>query len=120
MSAREIQLSHYDYDLKETVSDGEVSVRLVAKSMTNENMAQLLDNHLNSFDDQYKKGLAVGEMLHHTHRTLQASVGRWALGILIGLGRQKYTDARNEKIVALGQKLDAMIESGELNMGWMI
>lgn len=120
MNAREIRLSHYDYDLNETIEDGTVSVHQVAKGMTNGNMAQLLDNHLNSFNDQYKSGLAVGNMLHHTHRSCQANVGRWALGLLVGIGEQEHTDQRNEKIVAVGKQLKEMIDSGELDMGWMI
>ena len=120
MNPREITLTHYDYDKKEVVEDGVVSVHTVAKSMTNENMAQLLDNHLNRYNDQFRDGKAVGNMLHHTHRGCQANVGRWALGILVGLGEQEYTDARNEKIVALGKQLKQMLDNEELDMGYMI
>ena len=120
MNSREIVLTHYDYDKNETVEDGVISVHVVAKSITNDNMAQLLDNHLNSFNDQYRNGQSVGKKLHGTHPSCQGNVGRWALGVLVGLGEEHYTDARNEKIVALGKELKRMIEKGELDMGYMI
>jgi hypothetical protein len=120
MNAREIQLWHYDYEKKERVEDGTVSIYPIAMCMTNENMTQLLDNHLNRYNNHYKDGLAVGKMLHHVHRTGQGNVGRWALGVLIGLGEQEYTDHRNEAIVAFGKELKRMIDRGELNMGYMI
>jgi hypothetical protein len=120
MSEKTINLSHYDYDKKETVSDGEISTYAVAKGMTTENMTEVLSDWMNSFSKDYGTGVEIGKQLEGKHRTLQSSVGRLCVGILVGLGKQKFTDPRNEAIVKLGQDIERMLEDGTLNKGYII
>jgi hypothetical protein len=98
----------------------EVPVSYVARHITEEQIADLLDDYMNKFSNEYKEGQRIGKMLQTSHRTLQGSVCRLLLGVLVGMGDTEYFDARNERAVALGKKLKEMIESGELNYGYMI
>ena len=104
----------------------EVSVWGVARGMDSENMSDLLGDYLNVGMKDYREGLAVGKLCQNKHRTIQASIIRFCLGVIIGLstpekeGEKVWTDARNETPVAMGQELSRQIESGELKMGWMI
>lgn len=98
----------------------ELSVRDIAKVITNEQFAEMLGDYMNCFCNEYNKGQEIGKLLQNQHRTLQGSVARLLLGMLVGIGDTQYFDARNEKAVALGKQLKAMIESGELNFGYMI
>jgi hypothetical protein len=105
---------------KITVGEEELSVRDVAKALTNEQFAEMLGDYMNCFCNEYNKGQEIGQLLQRQHRTLQGSVCRLLLGMLVGIGDTEYFDARNEKAVALGKQLKAMIENGELNFGYMI
>jgi len=105
---------------KITVGEEELSVRDVAKALTNEQFAEMLGDYMNCFCNEYKKGQEIGKELQSQHRTLQGSVCRLLLGMLVGIGDTEYFDARNEKAVALGKQLKTMIENGELNFGYMI
>ena len=62
-----------DYDGKETAR---VHTGMLAKSLTLENMAELLQDFVNSGMKDYRDGEVVGKLLHNSHRTLQASVIR--------------------------------------------
>ena len=121
----DIVLKSYDWDKKETVIEGNLSVYKLAKSMTPKNFADLLSDFCNSYNCEYRNGVKVGEMLRDTHRTLQGTIVRYFLGIIVGLSHQTYTDARNEKAVACGQKIEGMIKSDvdapdHLDIGYMI
>jgi hypothetical protein len=100
----------------------EISTWEIAKAMKGslDYLPDFLDNLCNGYFTEYKDGIRIGEGLHRTHRTLQATVVRFLLGIIVGISHQKYTDERNERPVALGQELERMIEDGTLKMGWMI
>jgi hypothetical protein len=98
----------------------EVPVSYVARHITEAQIADLLDDYMNKFSNEYKEGQRIGKMLQTSHRTLQGSVCRLLLGILVGMSDTEYFDARNERAVALGKKLKEMIENGELNFGYMI
>ena len=105
---------------------GTVNVGAIARGMTPQNMANLLDNYLNTGMKDYREGVKIGRLSQGEHRTIQASIIRFCLGVIIGLstpekeGEKVWTDARNETPVAMGQELSRQIESGELKMGWMI
>ena len=105
-----IKLSHYDYDLKETVSDGEVSVYAIAKAITNEQIAYLLDNWVNNFSATYRNGIEIGHILRSTHRTLQRSIIVVLVGIIAGLSEQDHTDPRNEYAIHLAKQIKALYE----------
>lgn len=93
-----------------------------AKSITPSEMAYLLETHCNSFSIDFRQGKEVGKNLHVSHRTLQSTVFRYLLGVIVGLGEQeqRYTDARNETAVKTAKKIAEMIKSGELELGYMI
>ena len=93
-----------------------------ARGLKPEEFAKLLEQRCNSYNADYKNGIKVGEFLRNAHRTLQATVFRYLLGIIVGLGKQelRFTDARNETAVKGAQRIGTMIDSGELEIGYMI
>lgn len=99
-----------------------VHVSTVGRALreSDEKFAEMLGDYMNTFCNEYKKGQEIGKLLQYQHRTLQGSVVRLLLGMLVGIGDTEYFDARNEKGVAVGKKLKEMIENGELNFGYMI
>ena len=105
---------------------GTVGVGAIARGLTVQNMADLLGDYLNTGMKDYREGVTVGRLCQRNHRTIQASIIRFCLGVIIGLstpekeGEKVWTDARNETPVAMGQEILRQIEAGELNMGWMI
>jgi hypothetical protein len=98
----------------------EVPVYYIARHITEGQIADLLDDYMNKYSNEYNEGQRIGKMLQTSHRTLQGSVCRLLVGILVGMGDTEYFDARNEKAVALGKQIKAMIEKGEMNFGYMI
>lgn len=98
----------------------EVPVYYIAKHITEGQVADLLEDYMNKFSNEYNEGQRIGKMLQNSHRTLQGSIARLFLGVLVGISDTEYFDARNEKAVALGKQLKDMIEKGELNFGYMI
>jgi hypothetical protein len=106
----QIKLSHYDYDSNRVVSDGEVSTRTVAKSITPAQLAEILEDYANTYSASFQRGRETGKSLQSSHRTLQRSVIVELCGIIAGLGDQIYTDARNQKAIALAKKIAALVE----------
>jgi hypothetical protein len=98
----------------------EVSAYLVGKCATSQNMADILDEYCNCGMKDYRDGLIVGRLCQNKHRTIQASIIRFCLGVIVGLSGVEYTDARNETPVKMGKKIESMIKSGDLIMGYMI
>ena len=93
-----------------------------AKSITPSELAYLLESRCNSFASDFRQGKEVGQNLRMSHRTLQATVFRYLLGVIVGLGEQeeRFTDMRNETAVKTAKKIAEMIKSGELELGYMI
>lgn len=93
-----------------------------AKTITPAELAYFLESRCNSFSTDFRQGREVGENLHMSHRTLQATVFRYLLGIIVGLSEQeaRFTDARNETAVFSAKKISEMIKSGEIELGHMI
>lgn len=115
-----VSLYDYDYDKRERVPEGEVSVSQVAKCATHENFVYLLDCYLNYGGKEFREGKEVGSDLRNTHRTLQRSAVAFALGLLVGISEQEHTDGRNETAIATAKKIKQMVESGELPLGMYI
>lgn len=115
-----IKVKIYNKKGKETPNPVEISVHSVAKAFSDEQFAEMLGNYMNCFCNEYRKGQDIGKLLQNQHRTLQGSIARLFLGVLVGIGDTEYFDPRNEKAVALGKQLKEMIEKGELNYGYMI
>jgi len=111
----DVTLKDYDGNVETTVS-----VSQIARCLTHEQFVYLFDNFLNYGGKDYREGNRVGSDLRSTHRTLQGCAFRFALGLIVGLSEQEYTDARNEIPVKNAKKIAEMLKNGELEMGWMI
>ena len=97
-----------------------ISTYTVAKSMTLENFAAVLDEFLNLGGKDFREGKAVGLLMRHSHRTLQRLVICFAFGLVAGLAEQEYTDARNETAIQTAKKIAQMLEDGGLPFGLYI
>lgn len=93
-----------------------------ARTITPSELAYFLESRCNSFSTDFREGRQVGENLHMSHRTLQATVFRYLLGIIVGLSEQeeRFTDARNETAVFSAKKIAQMIKTGEIELGYLI
>ena len=107
-----------DWSYKET---GEtLDTYTIAPSLTVENFASLLDEFLNLGGKDFRKGKLVGIELRHAHLTIQRLAISFALGVIVGLSKQEFTDARNETAIHTAQKIARMMEDGELPLGFYI
>lgn len=106
--------------IKRDEGDVEVSVWEIAKSLTPEQFAELIDNYLNLGGKSFPEGLATGKRLRSTHRTLQRLVIVHCFGIIAGLSEQEHTDPRNEVAIKTAKKVAKMIADGELPFGLYI
>lgn len=95
----------------------EISVNGLARAITPEQFAHLIEDICNVMGDSFTKGRVVGDLLTHSHRTLQRSAVVYLLGAIVGLSKQAHTDARNETAIATAQKIAQMVENGELPFG---
>ena len=116
-----IHLKDWNPESHMTEPTGEtVSIYAIARSITPENFAKLLDNHLNLGGKGFNEGKLVGLHLRHSHRTLQRLAVCFALGLIAGLSEQEFTDARNEEAVKTAKKLAQMMKDGELPLGFYL
>lgn len=116
-----IAIQEWNSDSMRSEPTGElVSVYKLARSMTPENFARLLDNFLNVGGKGFNEGKLVGLHLRHTHRTLQRLAVCFALGLIAGLSEQEHTDPRNETAIATAKKVAGMLKAGELPTGFFI
>ena len=116
-----IAIKEWNSDSMRSEPTGElVSVYKLARSMTPENFARLLDNFLNVGGKGFNEGKLVGLHLRHTHRTLQRLAICFALGLVVGLSEQEFTDARNEEAIKTAKKLTQMMKDGELPLGFYL
>lgn len=113
----QVEVKDYEGNLKATVGTHDV-----AKSINSAQFGQLLEEKCNSYSCEFADGQRIGRMLQSSHRTLQATVVRFLLGIVVGLGEQTlaYTDPRNETAVKCSKKIAEMIDNGTLDIGYMI
>ena len=111
----------YNYDTKTVeVKQEDVSVYEVAKNMTPAQFHYFVECYINSYSVDYNAGKELGEHFEGVHRTLQGTLYRFCMGILVGLSKQDYTDPRNEVAVKNCKKIAQMLEDGTLKMGYMI
>jgi len=115
-----VKLKNYNYDKHETEDVGEVSIYTLSRSMDVYEMGALLEGWINCDFREYREGLAIGKLAHSMHRTLQASLFRFCIGVITGISQQEYTDARNEIAVETSKKIAKMFEDGDLKLGYMI
>ncbi len=118
MNKNTIQLKQWNNETCMRQPTGEeVSIYKVAKSMTPENFAKLFEDYLNLGGKQFQEGRLIGLHLRHTHRTLQRLAVCFALGMIVGLSEQDYTDPRNAQAIETAKKLAQMFRDGELPLG---
>lgn len=117
-SNKTIQLKEWNSETGRTEPTGEsLSTYQVAKSMTCENFAALLDEYLNLGGKDFREGKEIGLQLRFTHRTLQRLVICFAFGLIAGLSEQEYTDLRNEIAIQTAKKIAQMLKEGDLPLG---
>lgn len=93
------------------------------KRLNSEEFADMLDSYCNNFSTDFRQGVEIGRNLQVHHRTIQATVFRFLIGILVGIGKDvqpNRMDARNEQAVICSQQLADMMEDGQLVIGRMI
>ena len=116
-----ISIKDWNSDCSRIEETGEaISTYQVAKSLTSENFAALLDEYLNLGGKDFREGKEIGLQLRFTHRTLQRLVICFAFGLICGLSEQEYTDPRNETAIQTAQKVAQMLEEGEFPLGQYI
>ena len=97
-----------------------ISTYALARSITPANFAELFDQYLNLGAKGFREGQQLGLNLRSTHRTLQRLAICFALGLIIGLSEQEYTDARNETAIETSKKVAEMFKKGELPTGMYV
>lgn len=113
-----IKLRDWNSDCSRIEETGEtLSTYQVAKSLSSENFAALLDEYLNLGGKDFREGREIGLQLRFTHRTLQRLVICFAFGLIAGLSEQENTDPRNETAIQTARKVAQMLEDGELPLG---
>ena len=116
-----IHLKDWNPESQMTEPTGEmVSIYAIARSITPQNFAKLLDNYLNLGGKDFGDGKLVGLYLRNTHRTLQRLAVCFALGLIVGLSEQDYTDGRNEEAIKTAKKLAQLVRDGELPLGFYL
>ena len=116
-----IKIRAYNSETSHTEETGEtIDVYTLAKSLTLENFASIIDDFLNLGGKGYREGRQVGLQLRFTHRTLQRLVICFAFGMIAGLAEQEYTDPRNETAIQTAKKVVQLMESGDLPVGLYI
>ena len=94
-----------------------LSVYQLAGSMSLENFAALLDEFLNQGGKGFPQGQQVGLELRYTHPTIQRLAVGFALGVIVGLAEQDFTDLRNATAIKTAQVIAQMFDEGELPLG---
>jgi len=112
---RTIKLSHYDYDKKETISDGEVGVRDVAKAITAEQLGEIICDFVNSYSNATKSGTEVGKAIAGNHRTLQGCAVNLMVNALCEIANTG-TDARNQVAVQTCQFIREALRSDKIHI----
>ena len=116
-----IRLKEYNSVTSLNEETGEsIDVYTLAKSLTLENFASMLDDFLNLGGKGYREGKEIGLQLRFTHRTLQRLAVCFAFGLIAGLSEQEYTDPRNETAIQTAKKVAQMLEKGDLPLGLYI
>lgn len=116
-----IQLKEWNPETRIEEPNGEtISIYTLARSLTPENFTKLFDEYLNLGGKDFQEGKQIGMKLRFTHRTLQRLAICFALGLIVGLSEQEYSDARNETAIVTAKKLAEMVHEGELPMGLYI
>lgn len=93
------------------------------KRLNSEEFADMLDSYCNNFSTDFRQGVEIGKNLQVHHRTIQATVFRFIIGIAVGIGKDvkpNRMDARNEQAVICSQQIADMIADDHLVLGGMV
>lgn len=93
------------------------------KRLTYEEFADMLDQHCNNLSTDFRQGVEIGKKLQTHHRTIQATVFRFVLGIIVGIGKDvqpNRMDARNEQAVICSNQIADMISDGQMVIGRLL
>src|SRR4030066_1609424 len=113
-----IKIREYNPDTSRNEETGQkISVYFLAKSLSLENFAAMLDDFLNLGGKGFREGKEIGQQLRFTHRTLQRLAVCFAFGLISGLSEQEYSDPRNETAIQTAKKVVQLMETGELPVG---
>lgn len=116
-----VKIREYNSDTSRNEETGQtIDVYTLAKSLSIDNFAAMLDDFLNLGGKGFREGKQIGLQLRFTHRTLQRLVICFAFGMIAGLSEQEYTDPRNETAIQTAKKIVQMMESDELPLGFYI
>lgn len=106
----EIQTTKYNAQVGRDEPDAMVDLYPVAKALTPEAMAYVLETWANSMGRSgYGPGVRIGRLLHTTHRYLQAEIIDTLLGICAGMGEQDRSDARNELQIKMARQVESIV-----------
>jgi hypothetical protein len=108
-----IVLQHYDYDTKQTISDGEVDTHAIAKAINPEQMAEIIRDWLNSTNSAALRGELVGKKIAESHRTLQGLFYTFLLAAVVQLVCD-YPDDRNQRASEGAAIIKRMLADGSL------
>lgn len=110
-----INLKVYDDETGRFVESGEtMSIYQLCRSLTMQNFADIFDNYLNLGGKSKYEGLQLGKLLQRSHRSIQADIVMFCLGILEGLAEQEYYDGRNEYALKLAKSIVRLWNEGSL------
>lgn len=99
----------------------EFSTSTIGRNINCADLAEIIDTFLNRGGlNANNAGKEVGLELRNTHRTLQRLAVAFSLGILDGISRQEYFDARNADAIKTAKKITEMRENGDLDIGAFI
>lgn len=113
-----IRMKAYNPETSCNEQTGEtIDVYSLAKSLTIENFAALLEDYLNLGGKGFREGREIGLQLCFTHRTLQRLVICFAFELIAGLSEQEFTYPRNEIAILTAKKVVKLLEEGELPVG---
>lgn len=115
-----IQLKHYDYDTKEYIEDGEMTVPQLARCLDAEQMGTLLVDWLNSYTSAIKSGETIGKIIDESHRTLQGLAVNMMVSALLQIGKDGYSDPRNQEAVATCSFIRNAVSSGQIKFNSFI
>ena len=106
-----IRLKTYNHETWRYEETGqEVSMHSLAHSLSPEQVADLLGSWANAGGKEFQEGQAIGQALWREHRYLQHLVVQMCVGILHEMGRQKWSDARNEFSLKVCRGISALLE----------
>ena len=121
MNKKTIVLKDWNSESGRIEETGEtISTYTVARSLTSDNFAALLDEFLNLGGKDFREGKEIGLQLRFTHRTLQRLAICFSFGLISELSEQDFTDPRNETAIETAKKIAQMLEDGDLPLGLYI